>query len=71
VSAKIIRFPHVEPATGGEPPTRPPTIDDFTRMSVIELAAVGFRFRSATTESVVLVHDRYGELRLANGLGKA
>ena len=71
VSAKIIRFPHAAPAAGGEPPTTPPTIDDVTRMSVIELAAVGFRFRSATAESVVLEHDLYGELRLANGLGKA
>lgn len=69
MSAKIIPFPHSEPAAGGEPPTRPPTIDDFTRMSVIELAAAGFRFQSATTESVVLVHDKYGELRLANRLG--
>lgn len=71
MSAKIIRFPHVAPATGGEPPSPPPTIDDFTRMSVIELAAVGFRFRSATTDAVVLEHDRYGELRLANGLRKS
>ena len=69
MSAKIIRFPHVEPATAGEPPSPPPPIDDFTRMTVIELASVGFRFHSATTESVVLVHDRYGELRLANRLG--
>lgn len=70
MSAKIIRFPHVEPAAGGEPPTRPPSIDELTRMSVMELAAVGFRFRSATTDSVILVHERYGELRLANGFGK-
>ena len=71
MSAKIIRFPHVAPAAGGQPPTPPPSIDQFTRMSVFELASVGFRFRSATAESVVLEHDRYGELRLANGLGKA
>ena len=69
MSAKIIRFPHAAPATGGEPPTWPPTIDDFTRMSVMQLAATGFRFQSATTDSVVLVHDKYGELRLANRLG--
>jgi hypothetical protein len=70
VSAKIIPFPHVEPATGGEPPSPPPSIDLYTRMSVFELAAVGFRFRSATADSVLLVHDSYGELRLANGLAK-
>lgn len=69
MSAKIIKFPPVAPTAGGEPPLPPPTIDDFTRMSVIELAAAGFRFQSATTESVVLVHDKYGELRLANRLG--
>ncbi len=69
MSAKIIPFPPAEPAAGDEPPVPPPTIDQFTRMSVIDLAAAGFRFHSATTESVVLVHDRYGELRLANRLG--
>ena len=69
MSAKIIPFPPVAPTAGGEPPLPPPTIDQFTRMSVIELASVGFRFHSATAESVVLVHDRYGELRLANRLG--
>ena len=69
MSAKIIPFPFLEPAAGGEPPLPPPPIDSFTRMSVIELAAAGFRFRSATAESVLLVHEKYGELRLANRLG--
>lgn len=71
MSAKIIPFPHIAPAAGGEPPLPPPSIDPHTRTSVFELASVGFRFRSATADSVVLVHDRYGELRIANGLGKA
>jgi len=46
-----------------------PAIDDLTRMTVIELAEAGFRFVGLAEGEIVLAHDRYGELRLANGPG--
>lgn len=63
MTAQIIPFP-----IGGESPEPPPAIDAITRVSVLQLAAVGFRFQSASSDAIVLVHDTYGELRLANGL---
>lgn len=48
-----------------------PAIDGLTRLTVIELAEAGFRFVGLAEGEVVLAHDRYGELRLVNGPGKA
>lgn len=70
MSAKIIEFPPACVASGGQPPMPPPAVDPLTRVSVLELAAAGFRFRSATSDCVLLEHPTYGELRLANGLRK-
>lgn len=71
MNAKVIPFRTSMSTTAGGPPAPPPTIDELTRMSVMDLAAAGFRFASANADFITLEHPTYGELQLANGVNTA